>query len=101
MLTAGEAESIYNTPQVPGLTTYNLGDMSQLFGLYNAETGSVTIGSLTWQYVTGLSLGVGQASTDGNGDYYVQLDALGDGVERCAGEPTQPRRRQRRRQSGH
>jgi hypothetical protein len=82
-LSAGEAESIYNTPQVAGLTTYNLGDMNELFGVFDAgATGSpVTIGSLTWQYSATLPGGYspGQAWTDGT-YYYVEL-ANGTGVE--------------------
>jgi hypothetical protein len=84
-LSAGEAESIYNTPQVTGLTTYNLGDMQQLFTLFNSASGTVTIGSLNWQYSASLPAGysAGQAWTDGSGDYYVEL-GNGTGVEALA-----------------
>ena len=58
--------------------------MTQLFGVFNAgATGSpVTIGSITWEYLASLPAGysAGQAWTSG-GDYYVQLNSAGAGVE--------------------
>jgi hypothetical protein len=82
-LTVGEAESIYNTPAVSGLRSYNLGDMDQLFALYEGGSGTKTIGSLTWQYVSALpGTAAGQAGTSG-GYYYVNLSGTtgGAGVE--------------------
>ena len=92
-LTVGEAESIYNTPQVAGLSAYNLGDMDELFALYETHGSPVTIGTLTWQYVSSLpGIGAGQAGMSG-GYYYVNLSGStgGAGVEALAiPEPATP-----------
>ncbi len=82
-LSAGEATAIYNTPAVLGLSSYNLGDMDQLFALFETHGSPVTIGALTWQYVAALPTNSNQAWTDGSGDYYVSLSGTngGAGVE--------------------
>ncbi len=88
-LTVGEAEAIYNAPAVSGLGSYNLGDMSQLFTLYETAGSPVTIGSLTWQYVAALpGTAAGQAGISG-GYYYVNLSGStgGAGVEALVPEP--------------
>jgi hypothetical protein len=88
-LSQGEAASIYNTPAVSGLGTYNLGAMNQLFTVYGNETGTATIGSLNWTYASGLGGTAGQAWTSG-GNYYVQLDGSGGGVEAIASVVNNP-----------
>ena len=83
--------AIYNTPAVSGLNAYNLGTMNQLFTLYGTQNSSgQTIGVLNWTYVaSGLSGAAGQAWTSG-GNYYIQLDASGGGVEALVSVPQLP-----------
>jgi hypothetical protein len=87
-LSAAEVRAVYQVPhtfQNSGLNTaatghYGLDDMSTLFGLYNAASGTAAIGGLTWGYATGLTgHSAGDAWQDGS-TYYVQLGDDGTGV---------------------
>jgi hypothetical protein len=82
-LTATQVAALYSAPTT--FTTdatagyYGAGDMNQLFGLYAAGTGSVSINGKTWQYSnSGFDQTAGKAWISG-GTYYVQLGAA-DGV---------------------
>jgi len=91
-LSQAKIAAMYYTPGYAGLTAYNATDMSKLFGVYDAlGTKTDTAEGLTWQYVaSGLPGTVGQLSqvgTLGTGQYYVQLDANGSGVETTIPEP--------------
>ncbi len=71
---------MYNTPKFGGaLAGYGAGDMSILFGVYNTGT-PATVSSLNWSKVTGLPGTAGSVGQIG-GQYYVQLDGSGGGVE--------------------
>jgi hypothetical protein len=79
-LSDGEAKAIFNTPAITALGSYDLGRMNQLFELFNAGTGSVSIGNLTWSNVSGLTgHNPGDAWAD-NGVYYVELGTSDTGV---------------------
>jgi hypothetical protein len=80
-LSAMQLLAMYNTPKFGGaLADYGAGNMSALFDLYSAGTGSTTMGNLTWGYITGLSShNAGDIWSDGS-RYYVQLGADGSGV---------------------
>jgi hypothetical protein len=66
---------------------YDLGQMNQLFTVYGNGTGTATINGLNWTYVaSGLSGGLGVLQNV-NGDYYLQLDNNGGGVESAANNP--------------
>jgi hypothetical protein len=81
-LTDGEAKAIFNTPSLSALNDYDLGKMNQLCELHAAGSGSVTIGSLTWNYTSSLTgHNPGDAWQDGSA-YYVQF---GDGTGVSAG----------------
>jgi len=78
--------AIYNTPLVAELNApttgrYGLKDMRDLFALYEARTGSVTIGDQTWYYFASLpnQQGPGKAWHAG-GEFFIQLGADGSGV---------------------
>jgi hypothetical protein len=82
-LTDVQVAAMYNTPLLTGLSAtglYGQGVMDQLFDLYDAGTGSVTIGSLTWGNVAGLTGHNPGDAWANNGVYYVELDANGTGV---------------------
>ena len=78
VLSDGEAKAIYTLAQEATLE-YDLGQASELFEIAQAGSGEVTIGSLTWNYATGLSGGVGVVVKNGD-DYFLQLDNQGNGV---------------------
>jgi len=83
-LTGPQIAALYNTPLLTGLKEtglYNQTNMEKLFNLYSDPAHTpVTIGNLTWHYVTGLTgRNPGEAWSQG-GYYYVQLDAGGNGV---------------------
>jgi hypothetical protein len=83
-LSAPQLLAAYNAPEFGGaLADYGAGDMSLLFGLYNAGSGSATVGSLTWKYATGLSGSAGSVWQT-NGVYYMQLGDDGTGLETAA-----------------
>jgi hypothetical protein len=86
VLSVGKVKAIYNATLLPGLDGYDLDTMNQLFGLYDdVAHAPVSIGSLTWEYISGLSgHNPGDAWFDG-GFAYVQLGAS-DGV-RAIPEP--------------
>ena len=95
----GETLAMYKTPTsgyVP-LEQYGVSAMDQLFTLYNNQSTTarttVTTGNsrLTWQYVAS---GLGGSSNSGyagyvaaTGQYYVQLDSNGGGVETVVTTP--------------
>jgi len=82
-LSVGKARAIYTTQTLPGLEGYDLGKMNTLFGVYDSGEPQ-TIGSLSWEKITGLSRNPGDAWIEG-GYYYVQLGSS-DGV-RAIPEP--------------
>ena len=88
----GEVSALYNTPMYNNhtgpLSQYGVKAMDQLFTLYDAanptNVGLVTTsnGTLAWRYVaSGLTLGSGAAGQPVSGQYAVQLDSDGGGVE--------------------
>ena len=81
----GMIDAIYNF----GISSlnYNLGEVNQLFTVYANRTGTATVNGLNWTYATGLSGGLGVVEQVG-GDYYVQLDSSGGGVEGVVPEPS-------------
>ena len=91
----GEASALYFTPTsgYAALSEYGVSAMDKLFTLYDGQLGTtatVTTGNstLTWQYVaSGLPGTNGYAGQLGTGQYYVQLDANGGGVETVAATP--------------
>ena len=94
-LTGTQTLAIYNTPVTAGLK-YGLGDMDQLFNLYNPKNPATALpitdpdanggNTLTWHYsTTGFNQTAGSAWYSG-GNYYVQLGAL-DGVTTAIPEP--------------
>ena len=94
--------AIYNTPQVSGLGSYNLGKMSNLFQVDTQTSGTIdqangwtdpAAGGLTWTYETPTFMASvpgghssGQAWTDGTYDY-VEFDN-GSGVRAPVPEPS-------------
>ncbi len=58
---------------------YDLGQAQQLFNIYDAASGTVTIGGRTWQYITGLTTDQGELTRIGN-SYFLRLDLAGNGV---------------------
>ena len=90
--TGGEVAALYNTPMYNNnsgpLSAYGVKAMDQLFTLFDgANPANVAIvttsnGTLAWRYVAGsLTLGSGSAGQPVSGQYAVQLDNAGDGVE--------------------
>ncbi len=88
----GEVAALYNTPMYNNnagpLSQYGVKSMDQLFTLFDgANPTTVAIvaagnGTLAWRYVAGaLALGSGAAGQPVAGQYAVQLDSAGDGVE--------------------
>ena len=88
----GETAALYFTPTsgFTALSGYGVGAMDKLFTLYDGQLRTTTTvatgnGALTWQYVaSGLPGTSGYAGQLGTGQYYVQLDADGGGVETVA-----------------
>ncbi len=100
----GEITALYQTPmfnnspsnfnQTLPLSQYGVSAMDQLFTLYNTQaTGTTPIttsnGTLTWKYVAS---GLGGTSgfpgyKAGSGQYFVQLDSNGGGVETVVSTP--------------
>jgi hypothetical protein len=85
----GETGALYTTPTsgIAALSQYGVKAMNQLFTLYDGQltapagvtTGNGTLG---WKYVaSGLPGTSGYAGQIAAGEYYVQLDANGGGVE--------------------
>ena len=92
----GEIAALYHTPTsgYAALSQYGVTTMDRLFTLYNAAntatTATISAGSstLTWQYVAnGLTAG-SAAGQLGTGQYFVQLDSSGGGVETVVPEPS-------------
>jgi hypothetical protein len=84
----GLVDAIYNL----GVSklNYNLGAVNQLVTVYgNQSTAGSTINGLTWTYAIGLSGGLGVLQ-DVSGNYYVQLDGSGGGVEALAAPAHNP-----------
>ena len=92
MPAGGEVGALYNTPMYNNntgpLSQYGVKAMDQLFTLFdgaNPRTVAVVTTSnstLGWRYVAGaLTLGSGAAGQPVAGQYAVQLDSAGDGVE--------------------
>ncbi len=88
----GEVSALYNTPMYNNhagpLSQYGVKAMDQLFTLYgaanpaNVSLVTTSNGALAWRYVaSGLSLGSGAAGQPVSGQYAVQLDSAGGGVE--------------------
>jgi hypothetical protein len=65
---------------------YDLGQAQQLFDLYDAGSGSVTIGDLIWEPASGLVTDLGIPTRIGS-DIYLRLDAAGGGVKAFIPEP--------------
>jgi hypothetical protein len=88
---AGEIAALYNTPMynnhTGALSQYGVSAMDKLFTLYESAgatpMGVTTAnGTLGWKYVpSGLSVGSGYAGQLAGGEYVIQLDANGGGVE--------------------
>ncbi len=89
--TGGEITALYNTPMFNNhsgaLSQYGVSAMDKLFTLYDAQAtapaGVTTVnGTLGWKYVSGgLSASSGVAGQLSDGQYFVQLDQSGGGVE--------------------
>ena len=88
----GEVSALYFTPTsgFAALSQYGVSAMDKLFTLYDGKLGTATSvttgnGTLNWQYVaSGLPGTNGYAGKiAGTGQYFVQLDANGGGVETC------------------
>jgi hypothetical protein len=90
--TGGEVSALYNTPMYNNhagpLSQYGVKAMDQLFTLYDAANPTnvalvtTSNGALAWRYVAGgLTLGSGAAGQPVSGQYAVQLDSAGGGVE--------------------
>ena len=85
----GETAALYNTPMsgIAALSQYGVKAMDQLFTLYDQHVttpAGVTTsnGILGWKYASsGLTAGSGVAGQLSNGQYFVQLDGNGGGVE--------------------
>jgi hypothetical protein len=88
----GEVAALYNTPMYNNntgpLSQYGVKAMDQLFTLFDgADPGTVAVvtannSTLAWRYVAGaLTLGSGAAGQPVAGQYAVQFDNAGDGVE--------------------
>jgi hypothetical protein len=98
----GEVGALYNVPMYNGhsgaLSDYGVSAMDQLFNLFqgqSAMTAAVTTsnGTLTWQYVPDgtLSGTSGFAGYNaGTGQYFVQLDGGGGGVETVVAPTPEP-----------
>ena len=74
-MTDGKLKALYNAPTYAGLNNglYGFGNMYDLFGIYNATSGTMTIGSLSWQYTSTLTgHSNGQVWNSGS-TYYIQL----------------------------
>ena len=88
----GEILAMYNAPTggIAAVQQYGVNAMNSLFTLYDeqlATTAAVTTGNgtLTWKYVSsGLTGGSGVVGQFGNGQYYMQFDGNGGGVETVA-----------------
>ncbi|MGA2258668.1 MAG: LamG-like jellyroll fold domain-containing protein, partial [Thermoguttaceae bacterium] len=88
-LSATQLLAMSNTPRYSGLGTYGAGNMSILFGVYNTGT-PATIGALTWNKVTSGLPGTAGSVGQTGGQYYVQLDGNGGGVETGGGTIPEP-----------
>ena len=77
-LTAAEATSLYNLAN--DALNYNAGDAQNLFDLYAAGSGTVTIGADTWEPTAGLGGNAGDVIDLGGGIKALQLDPNGGGL---------------------
>jgi hypothetical protein len=87
----GEVGALYNVPMYNGhagpLSQYGVSALDKLFTIYDSASstpiGVVTSnGTLGWKYVaSGLSGTSGDAGQFSDGQYYIQLDSNGGGVE--------------------
>ena len=96
--TGGQISAMYNAPtgSYAALQQYGVSAMDKLFTLYDGQLGSTTTvttgnSTLTWKYVnSGLTGGSGVVGQLGNGQYYMQFDANGGGVETIATATPEP-----------
>jgi hypothetical protein len=84
-LNGAQVRALYSLGDTSSLG-YNVSQAQQLFDLYNAATGTVTIDDRNWTYTTGLSLGLGTVNQVGS-DYFLQLNADGTGLMSLAPIP--------------
>ena len=95
----GEIGALYNVPMYNShsgaLSQYGVSAMDKLFTLFDGQSSSTTAvttssGTLTWKYVADgtLSGTLGYAGYNaGTGQYFVQLDGAGGGVETVVASP--------------
>jgi hypothetical protein len=96
--TGGQISAMYNAPTcgIPAVQQYGVSAMDKLFTLYDGKLGSTTTvttgnSTLTWEYVaSGLTGGSGVVGTLAGGQYYMQLDSNGGGVETIATTTPEP-----------
>lgn len=85
-LTDAEVTSIYSG-STNAVLKYDLDEVSSLLDLHTAGAGKLPIGSLTWEYATGLTTPLGQFTQDASGRFFLRLTAGGTGVQQAVPEP--------------
>ena len=78
-LDVGQVQAVYNLATEPGLQ-YGVADSNKLFDLFDAGTGELEIGDLTWENTTGLIGAAGDVLDLGDGEFALILDPNGGGV---------------------
>ncbi len=98
----GEVGALYNVPMYNGhsgaLSQYGVSAMDQLFTLFDTHAATPTAiatsnGTLTWQYVSDGTIVGGTSGYAGqltDGQYYIQLDSSGGGVETVVAPTPEP-----------